>query len=248
MKVLIIPDVHGLTTWKEQVSDAIATKDTHIRFLGDYVDSYNVSTATAIWNLKDIVKFKKKYPTRITLLLGNHDFAYVFSKTNTSGFQFHMWDEYCTFFNSNWNYFQLAWGFQGKDKYTLLTHAGLTKYFYDNIVNEIMDPQTVMNEILVKKADVPWESLPLHELLNYFINNIDLLWQVGYIRWGSNLTGSIIWADKSELKSHRYPGIDQIVGHTCNKYIEIAHVDDDKLYFIDVHTDNDVIGFLTELV
>ena len=249
MKLLVIPDVHGLTNWHQQCVDAIISRDTHIVFLGDYVDTHNedINPYDILINLEDIIEFKKRYPQQVTLLLGNHDLAYVFSKTYTTGFESYMWKIYYDIFNLNWNLFDLAWGFQGENKYTLLTHAGLTQPFYDNVVESITTPGSLMNQILCGEGDEDWHLLPLHELLNYFKDNIELLWQIGKVRKGLDLTGSIVWADKSELSAYNYPGIDQMVGHTNGYYVEIKEVDGDKLYFLDVHTSDSVIGFMAEL-
>lgn len=252
MKILVIPDIHGLDTWQNQVYRALNfTNDTHIIFLGDYVDSFDIPLHLIEKNLKSIINLKKKFPDRITCLLGNHDYAYIFGKMSTSGFQASYWDRYKEIFNSNWRHFNLAWGYTSEDgKYTLLTHAGLTKSFYDDIVKEIEAEDSIMHNILVDEAETPWKELPLHELLNYFIDKIDLLWKIGPSRtrgYSPNLTGSIVWADKSELIKYAYPGINQIVGHTNEDYIDIRKLGNDTLYFIDVHTNDRIIGFNIEL-
>ena len=39
-KIIIIPDVHGRTFWRNAVEKYRNVKDVHIVFLGDYVDPY----------------------------------------------------------------------------------------------------------------------------------------------------------------------------------------------------------------
>ena len=58
MKLLVIPDVHGITTWKEQVDLALNDNYTHIVFLGDYVDSFTIQPNNIYYNLYDIIKIK----------------------------------------------------------------------------------------------------------------------------------------------------------------------------------------------
>ena len=253
MNVLVIGDIHGLTSWKLQVNSALFSYNAHVVFIGDYVDSHKNTGITSdemLENLKEIIELKKTYPDRITLLLGNHDYAYVFAKTFTTGFDISRWEDYRQLFNDNWSLFQLAWGHQNGDKYTLITHAGLTQPFYEMLIDDIIDPESIMNDILVKEAETPWQQLPLHEILNYYMDKISFLWVVGPMRsrgLSEHLAGSIIWADKHELIAHRYKGIDQIVGHTNSKFLHIQTLEDDKIYFVDIHTQKDVIGLMLEV-
>lgn len=246
MKILVIPDIHGEMTWADQAYTALGN-GRHVIFLGDYVDSYDpaVSGVEISYNLNAIINFKKKFPEDVTLLLGNHDLAYVFSKTYTSGFNPTMWYAYRELFESNWDLFDLAWGYKNPDtdRYTLLTHAGLTDHHWGNIIAEIEDKDSRM----FKLFGADWETLSIHEILNYFKNNMELLWQVGQIRRGIDITGSVIWADKSELIRDRFVGIDQIVGHTNSNAFEIEKIDGDTLYFTDIRQGENIIAFKTQL-
>jgi hypothetical protein len=247
MRLLVIPDVHGSTTWRAQINEALFMPDTHIVFLGDYVDNYFMSSWMILKNFENIIALKKKYPEKITLLLGNHDYAYVFGHMNISGFDFHRWIDYRELINSNWNLFDLAWGYQGKKRYTLLTHAGLTQSFYETVITEINNPESILHDIIGDEFGRPGIEMPLHELLNYFINQSHIMWQIGLYRRGFFSTGSILWADKRELINDRYKGIDQIVGHTAHSFVDIKHMDEDILYFIDTHTRDTVTGFMIDL-
>jgi hypothetical protein len=239
MKLLVIPDVHGLDAWKDQVKDIMHMPDSHVVFLGDYVDSRGEQLGgyEIMSNLNDIIDFKNRYPEKVTLLLGNHDYAYIFGKTAMSGFNVDMWPVYRSIINDNWKLFDIAWGYTALDgKYTLLTHAGLTNWFYAAVVRAINDPEHVMNKILGE--DELWKSLPLHELLNYFKDQCELMWKIGTMRWGSSPSGSILWADKRELMLDPYPKIDQMVGHTPGKYIDIRLTKNgERLYFSDMHNE-----------
>jgi len=247
-KLLIIPDVHGIDSWKESVCEALLTNDVHIIFLGDYVDSFTIDTYKILDNLYEIIKLKKIYPDRITLLLGNHDYAYVFGKVAISGFNFVRWANYRQAFNDNWDLFDLAWGFQGQYKYTLITHAGLTESFFREVVRDITDKKSVMYDVLINETDISWIDMPLHTLLNYFKDQCGLMWQIGLERWGIYESGSIIWADRRELINDSFKGIDQIVGHTALNSLEIVKTkNNDNLYFTDIHTDTNLTVFKINL-
>ena len=233
VRVVFIGDVHGSTNWKVPVADALS-KGFNVVFLGDYLDSFNVKPYEIFENLKDIIEYKKKYPTRITLLLGNHDYAYMHGQTGISGFNGLMWVDYREVLSKNWDLFDLAWGYQGKNKYTLATHAGLCKWYYDSLVNDMGKKNSVMHQLLVTNATKPWTEYPIHELLNFFKDQASLVWTVGRPRGGISPYGGLLWADKSELLSNAYPGIDQVVGHTPCKYIEMRIKGNNKLYFVDI--------------
>ena len=70
-KLIIVPDVHGRTFWK----DIMGYEDTPVVFLGDYLDPYpreNIGKRQAIDNFLKILDYSKQNDN-VTLLLGNHD-------------------------------------------------------------------------------------------------------------------------------------------------------------------------------
>lgn len=231
LEVLTIPDVHGEIFWKEVAEQAIYD-GIRVIFLGDYIDTRNknITPSDCYNNLLKIILLKKMYPDMVTLLLGNHDLAYVFDKFTTTGYQATYALEYQRVFNENWELFDLAWGYQGKKRYTLFTHAGLTKSHYENIKWDITHENSSIYRFF---KDSDWQSLTIVEVLNLIKNDENLLWEVGHVRRGQSQTGSIIWADKSELTFEPLEGIDQVVGHTCGYAIEVKKVKDDTLYFVD---------------
>jgi len=249
MKLLIVPDIHGLHSWIQPVKKAIKHRDIHIIFIGDFVDSFDVPGYKILQNLRDIIALKKKFPERITLLLGNHDYAYIHN-LYVSGFNSSMMHSYKELFEKHKNLFQAAWGFQGKTRYTLITHAGLTQTFYNMLQKRIEDKENIMHLLLVKDPvhDYKyWHQIPLHEILNYFKDQKESMWSVSSYRGGTNLSGSILWADKKELIADRFKGIDQIVGHTNQLSIHIKQIDEDILYFIDATTSNNLSLFSIDL-
>ena len=75
--ILIIPDVHGRTFWKDALDD-IEDYDKVI-FLGDYLDPYpgeGIKFVEAMEVLSSIVQLKVENLDKVVLLLGNHDLHY----------------------------------------------------------------------------------------------------------------------------------------------------------------------------
>ena len=78
-KIIIIPDVHGRTFWREPIKKYKNVEDVHIVFLGDYLDPYE--DIDYIYKEEAFVVFEEiideaRSANNITLLLGNHDLHY----------------------------------------------------------------------------------------------------------------------------------------------------------------------------
>ena len=80
-QILIIPDVHGRTFWKEAINKFPKNEfpNMEIIFLGDYLDPYtgyeDINKEQAYDNFKEIIEVAQN-DERITLLIGNHDWHY----------------------------------------------------------------------------------------------------------------------------------------------------------------------------
>ena len=63
-KIVIIPDVHGRTFWKEPVMKYKNYPEVHIVFLGDYLDAYEsleyITAEDAIVNFEEIIDIANK--------------------------------------------------------------------------------------------------------------------------------------------------------------------------------------------
>lgn len=75
MKLIAIGDIHGRSTWKEIVE--VEHDADRIVFIGDYFDSFNIPVIDQLVNFREIVALKQKYPEKVVLLIGNHDFHYM---------------------------------------------------------------------------------------------------------------------------------------------------------------------------
>jgi hypothetical protein len=219
-----IGDIHGKPFWKNHVKDI---QDYHeIIFLGDYVDAYDYNVVDIKDNFLKIIEWKQKFPTKITLLLGNHDYAYIHGFSTISGYQPHYASVYKEIFETNKDLFTMAWGYEDKNtnKYYLATHAGLhNKWYIENILNKFKN----YNYILDKNI----EDYKLHEILNYLKDKKDIMWMVGRMRGGTNNPGPL-WADFRELMENPYPDINQIVGHTPFGLM-VHHRENEILYGVD---------------
>jgi predicted phosphodiesterase len=194
MKILTIGDIHGLTTWKE----VDPNEYDKIIFVGDYVDSYDVSNITILKNLNDIIDFKKQYSDKVILLFGNHDIQYLYdeeTRYKCSGYRYLMSYDLKKVFNDNKDLFQYAYQLDN----VIWTHAGITemwakeilkdvdKYEYANKINELAQEKKTLNDIML----------------------------VGRSRGGFALTGGPLWADfNSDVKDDPITGLIQIFGHT----------------------------------
>jgi predicted phosphodiesterase len=134
MKVLFIGDVHCNSDWKKVLQDNLAYNPSldHVVFLGDYVDSFYHNGKVCKDALIDVISEARKLGDKCTLLLGNHDYAYIHNKTGISGYNYGHANQYTQIFYQHRDLFKIAWGYENPAtyKYTLATHAGLTHTFY----------------------------------------------------------------------------------------------------------------------
>jgi len=227
-KVLAIADVHGRTDWEDICKHALKHKF-DIVFLGDYVDSFTVNPYVIYSNLSNIIKFKKENPYNVHLLLGNHDYAYIFHQHQTSGYSIGMADSYRELLNGNINLFDVAYGYRAKDKYYLFTHAGVVDLWWEHCV---LSSVKTDGSLLSRLTDGNIDGMEIHEVLNLCRDQKYILWRVGPGRHGSSLP-SCIWADFEDLLINPYPNITQVVGHTgsCNNMF--SNVDGNNLICLD---------------
>ena len=232
MKILIIGDIHGNTDWEQIVKDNLVYNQIdHVIFLGDYVDSFHIKPNDIKNNLIKLLHFVKKQEDKCSLLLGNHDYAYIHNITGITGYDYIFAEQYRQIFSQHKELFKVAWGYENPitHKYTLATHAGLTyKFYVKHIFPMIDDKESFLYKI---SRDSP-KPLQLHEILNYLIDKSNILWKVGNHRGGSG-TGGILWADYLEIIEDRYPGINQVFGHTPKASVQVNIMDDDLIVCCD---------------
>jgi len=235
MKAVIISDIHGRSTWKEVIykkdndGDILEcnvgkTFDKAI-FLGDYVDSFNISNVEILQNLKEIINLKEEYPDNITLLLGNHDVAYLYNEM-CSGYRPEIAHDIYDILKKNIELFQIA--FQKNN--VILTHAGIHKGWWEYYALPIIEGK-------IKTRYTPFFILcnNIADQLNLMQEfNEPILRMCGHDRGGSDKIGGPLWVDKSTLYKKPLQNFHQIVGHSVIKNIkEFDFGNGTKLTFTD---------------
>ena len=250
-RILVIPDVHGETFWKEPVLKYMDQVD-RVVFLGDYLDPYpeegkNYSPQGLFDNLMDIIDLKRSHMDKVVLLKGNHDQHYASemfrslacgSRCDTIN-----WNIYNAVFVRNQELFKLAHLEEINEIPYLFSHAGLTL----NWINKV-------NSSIWKLADnkISLADPGIIERINALDDNNDegqeMLSIVGRYRTiiGAK-SGSVLWAD---IEEHAFPtapkayGLNkvfQVFGHSrldSNKadmveFDNIVLIDSEQCFMID---------------
>ncbi|MCR4716903.1 MAG: metallophosphoesterase [Lachnospiraceae bacterium] len=222
-KILVIPDVHGETFWKEPVQKYIDQVD-RIIFLGDYLDPYpeegkDYSPQEIFDNLMDIVDLKRNHMEKVVLLKGNHDQHYASemfkflacgSRCDTIN-----WSLYNAVFVRNQDLFKLAHLEDVGGIPYLFSHAGLTLNWINKVNSDLW--KLADNKISIADPDIVDRVNALDESEQ----GQELLCIVGRLR---NLigakSGSILWADIEEHaipdapKAYGLNKVFQVVGHS----------------------------------
>lgn len=207
MKILIIPDVHGRKFWRAAVEKYPNLLKI---FLGDYVDPYEyyegIDMPTAVGELEDIIKLKKKDPDNTILLYGNHCTHYLWDEAEKS------------------TRFDRAYQEELKELYGsvefkaahqignyLFTHAGCTSLWFQQ--NNFEIPKENIADFLNSLMDLESGRRALTD--------------VGRYRGGYAPSGGPMWADWDEHWPYKEitPGLIQIFGHTQMGEFGPGHVE-----------------------
>ena len=228
-KFVIVPDVHGEDFWKEAI-DLVAAKNYKAIFLGDYFDSYrNIPRDKELKNFQEILDFKEADPDKVTLLLGNHDIAYMLlkdcSRQATDS-------DFISINNILWdNIEKLALTCKikvshvdGSSQKVLCSHAGITDAWLNWIIHTLnweMDYEDLFHAITSGMLDLMLLRSRSSDRNRGRLATV--LWQVGPSRGGDSV-GSLIWADRHEwpryapgkagCKAAAKRGVYQFVGHS----------------------------------
>lgn len=206
-QVLVIPDIHGRTYWKEATAKY---PDLPVIFLGDYLDPYShegITPEDALANFKEILAFKKANKDRVTLLIGNHEVHYLdtalwFSRKDTvnAGYIQQLLYE-------NLPLFQMAAHAKVGGKTYLFSHSGIIEAWWKkHFPDTPTDVASICNALNAKMKD----SATIVAFAN------DALMDIGKRRRGDAEAGSCVWADVHEhsTKADFPAGTYQVFGHT----------------------------------
>jgi hypothetical protein len=233
-KFAALGDIHGRDTWKFEmfgssyeferwvetcVNNDIAgfmadqypfNEFEKIIFIGDYVDSFDVGNAEMKKNLEDIILFKKTFPDKVVLLLGNHDIQYIVSNQRCSGYRPEMQHDFYKIFNDNIRLFQIAYELPTYHTPTLFTHAGVTEGWLNELREYFIETPSHKREMFAEIAEYG-----IVDLLNAAWElNVPTLYNVDSVSGGSSKWAGPLWVRPHVLKLYAIPGYDQVVGHT----------------------------------
>jgi len=203
--MIVLPDIHGRTFWKEAVKDR---ENEEIVFLGDYLDPYtdeNISPEDALENFKEIIEFKKQHPNNVILLVGNHDCAYFYHGVgNASRFCWYLLRDIEKLFNDNIKLFQLAYEKEIAGKRFIFSHAYIHKLWLDDLYGK----GRWRNKSIIKRLNKDFKKM-LYGL--GFALDCTSCYRGGYESYGS-----MVWADIREIALFQEPNIGDynIFGHT----------------------------------
>jgi hypothetical protein len=243
MKIMSIGDIHGRSQWKDAVFGSTLEYEhwrrevdegiveimadqypllnslDKIIFVGDYVDSFDVKNPEMKLNLEDIIHFKKTYPDKVVLLIGNHDVQYIMPNQICSGYRPEMKHDFGDIFNRNIDCFQMAYYHErqteGGVKRTLWTHAGVTQGWLKT-VKGLFDTPTFRHREDFKDADF----IRIDELLNRMWEyRLNILFNVDSDSGGMSQWAGPVWVRPRRLSWEALEGYDQVIGHTPQKTI-----------------------------
>ena len=200
-KLIIIPDVHGRTFWRDAVKNDPEGK---FIFLGDYLDPYpdeEYMDSEVFQGLVDIIQLKKDNPDRVTLLWGNHDLHYRYPELMGSRYDIEHAERNAHIFWDNQRLFQMAYEVKAGGKRFLFSHAGIGRQWISANFPKLDDEDItaeLMNDL------VGWPEF------------MSALGDISYLRGGDKPFGSMIWADFREFadEGNMLPGVVQVFGHT----------------------------------
>ena len=213
--LIIVPDVHGRTFWKE--AGPLVEAGAECIFLGDYTDPYpqeGITDRDAVENRSEIISFAKKHSDRVTLLLGNHDLSYF-------GHEQGMWTVYANRFsteyadsisrllNDNAGLLSLCTCRKAGGKAFLSSPAGMHPDWikWCGLFDDI--DQTNAQALVDRIEELASESYRADDRTEL----IEALAMVGTMRGGDYDAGSMVWADCREYPDKEGP-FAQIFGHT----------------------------------
>ena len=143
-RIIVVPDVHGRTFWKEPVMKYLDEVDS-IVFLGDYLDPYpneGLDTYQGLSrNMMEIIKLKKSNDDKVILLKGNHDQHYSSKRFRDLAGGTRMdeqnWDKYHKVFKRFKNLFKIAHIVKINGVPYVFSHAGMTLYWLHKVNTSI---------------------------------------------------------------------------------------------------------------
>lgn len=210
MKVIAIGDIHGRNVW-EKIADE---NFDYFIFIGDYFDPYEeIPIEEEIDNFQQIINFKRKFPEKVILLFGNHDFHYLNSTKQTYSrynFDFHTLIDEVVQKAMNEKLFQMCFQFE----HYLFSHAGITKTWLKNF--GLQNDENLVENI----NNLLYENPQVFEFRQLKDSKSN----------GNNIYQSPIWVRPESLKKDALEKVVHVIGHSKKPHITFQ----DNIIFIDV--------------
>lgn len=231
MRLAVIGDLHTKLGVFHQAKELVKDYDKLI-FLGDYVDDWLAKPEDSKQILKELIALKKKYPKKITLLLGNHELSeWLGGRFKCSGYSEQTHRLVKPLLDKHEDLFQLA---EAVDGY-LFTHAGLTKSWARDISMLDSEVRALTNEeSWVNYLNKTFRIRNASEISEKVFSSLSF---AGSTRGGSG-SPSPIWADKEDFERGDLCPLNQVVGHTPVCHVYAAK----KIYFCDTFSESYLYG------
>ena len=158
-----------------------------------------------------MLAFKKQFPKKVTLLLGNHDWQYLF----------HGWVGQCTGYNR----------FAAPTYYSIFTeNQRLFKVAYEPVKNIVFSHAGITKEFLGQQEDL---SSFVSELNSSMFNSQNVKW--------TNQTNGCLWVRPNILNVDYIKNVTQVVGHTAvpNILKHTLNEGENFIYYTDVLANSD---------
>jgi predicted phosphodiesterase len=204
MKITAIGDIHGRIVWKSIIENETFDK---VVFIGDYFDSKEgISGEDQRKNFQEIIHFKKSFPDKVVLLIGNHDYHYLKNVYQTyRGFQAFEQPAIQLVLNEALSNELLQISYRWKN--FLFTHAGVSKLWFKNTFKrEFTDQENI--------------DSALNNLFKVDPRVYGFMEEIGCSRTGDDEFQSPLWIRPKSLLLNKIDGVVQIVGHTVRYAIE----------------------------
>ncbi len=260
-RLLVVPDVHGRSFWKEPVSKYIDQVD-RVIFLGDYLDPYHdevegYTPENVYDNFMEIIRLKKDNKEKVILLKGNHDQHYssqkFFDLARGSRCDKLNWEKYHKLFNQNKNLFNLAYLENVNGIPYVFTHAGLTVYWLNKVNSKIWRLNdrniSIADQVIIDRINQLDSNEQGQEMLSVIGKSRSL--------FNGERTGSVLWADIDEHptiapKAYGLNLAFQVFGHTRLDVTKtniiasdhLAMIDSQQCFIIDERIENKIMTLL----
>ena len=207
--MIIIPDIHGRTFWRDAVSMKGETEK--VIFLGDYLEPYTdrerITHEDAYNNFLEIIEYKKAHMDDCILLLGNHDFACIDRSMISWRHDYLNEERNRKTFHDNMELFDIAHYILIGDIKYVFTHSGIHKEWYEGIYKSDSEKNTEMCTLL---------NMMFHRNYEDLIPYLSMYSR--YRGYSPYKFGSCVWADCREWASlsddDMFDNVYQIFGHT----------------------------------